>query len=764
MSQIINLGSIGPTVATQFDTDAGSAIPALSILQILGGTNINTAGAGNAVTVNLDAVITLTTVNAITFDTNVAAAGVTLSGTTLSADGTDADININITAKGAGTVIIDELTLTTDLAVTEGGTGASSLTDHAVLVGSGTGAITAVGPGLTGQVLRGSTGADPSFGAVDLTTDVTGYLPVGSGGTGVGSVTAHALVIGDGTNALNELAVGATGETIMGSTGADCGWTGSPSFSGSVTAGTGLTVTTGNADISAGNLTLPTTSATAGNITINSVNALQMYGTRNFFAAGAGNYTLTTSADNIGIGSTALDSLTLGDYNIAIGTNAGTGLAEESNCIAIGYNCYSQAAGYGGQNIYIGSNIASVSSNNRNTSRTVAIGYNAMTKQSQNAGDAVYIGANCMTNVFGNHARNVFIGSSSGYNITGNGYPSSNTAYENTVIGHAALGISTGYPQGNICIGCYAGYALTGNEKSNILIGNNGVAADANTIRIGTNGSGIREQNKSYFAGIYGVTPAGTLNVALIDSNHQLGSVASLGVENGGTGAATLTDHAVLVGSGTGAITAVGPGSTGQVLRGSTGADPSFGAVDLTADVTGTLPVDNGGTGATTLTDHGILLGSGTGAITPLGEASNGQLPIGSTGADPVLATLTAGAGMSITNAAGSITIDNLITLNAQTDSYQLVLGDAGKLIKMNKASANTLTIPKDATVDHPTGTQILIMQYGAGATTIAAEDGTITIRYDSDLTLVLNGQYALAACIKIDDNEWVCGGNLQAA
>ena len=69
------------------------------------------------------------------------------------------------------------------------------------------------------------------------------------------------------------------------------------------------------------------------------------------------------------------------------------------------------------------------------------------------------------------------------------------------------------------------------------------------------------------------------------------------------------------------------------------------------------LTVPYGGTGLDTITDHGILLGSATGAITPLAAATNGQLPIGSTGADPVLATLSAGEGIDITNAAGSITI-----------------------------------------------------------------------------------------------------------
>ena len=44
------------------------------------------------------------------------------------------------------------------------------------------------------------------------------------------------------------------------------------------------------------------------------------------------------------------------------------------------------------------------------------------------------------------------------------------------------------------------------------------------------------------------------------------------------------------------------------------------------------LPVASGGTGAATLTDGGVLLGSGTGAVTALGQATNGQLVVGSTG------------------------------------------------------------------------------------------------------------------------------------
>ena len=80
------------------------------------------------------------------------------------------------------------------------------------------------------------------------------------------------------------------------------------------------------------------------------------------------------------------------------------------------------------------------------------------------------------------------------------------------------------------------------------------------------------------------------------------------------------------------------------------------GTSDLT-DVSGTLAVANGGTGATTLTDGGVLLGSGTGAVTATAVLANGELLIGDNSGDPTVATLTAGEGIDVTNGAGSITI-----------------------------------------------------------------------------------------------------------
>jgi len=86
-------------------------------------------------------------------------------------------------------------------------------------------------------------------------------------------------------------------------------------------------------------------------------------------------------------------------------------------------------------------------------------------------------------------------------------------------------------------------------------------------------------------------------------------------------------------------------------------------------------PVVEGGTGASTLTAHSLLLGEGTSAISPLGAATNGQIPIGSTGADPVLAAISAGTGISVTNGAGSITLatsSGLLTASPTLTSSQV--------------------------------------------------------------------------------------------
>jgi hypothetical protein len=101
------------------------------------------------------------------------------------------------------------------------------------------------------------------------------------------------------------------------------------------------------------------------------------------------------------------------------------------------------------------------------------------------------------------------------------------------------------------------------------------------------------------------------------------------------------------------------------------------------------------------------------------------------------------------------------VKYNRQTASYTLVDADRSKMVEMNVATANNLTIPLDATVPFAIGTQIEVAQYGAGQTTIVATSG-VTIRSASG-NLKIAAQYVAVSLIKIGTNEWYCFGNLSA-
>ena len=96
------------------------------------------------------------------------------------------------------------------------------------------------------------------------------------------------------------------------------------------------------------------------------------------------------------------------------------------------------------------------------------------------------------------------------------------------------------------------------------------------------------------------------------------------------------------------------------------------------------------------------------------------------------------------------------LTLSRKTDSYTLVYADQLKTIEMNKATANTLTVPANVFV---AGNQILITQYGAGQTTIAAGAG-MTLRSDGG-KLKINTQYSMATILFISATEAYVSGNL---
>ena len=105
--------------------------------------------------------------------------------------------------------------------------------------------------------------------------------------------------------------------------------------------------------------------------------------------------------------------------------------------------------------------------------------------------------------------------------------------------------------------------------------------------------------------------------------------------------------------------------------------------------------------------------------------------------------------------------IDNIneLQFTTPTASYTLLLSDAGKLVQTNVASANNLTIPPNSSAAFPIGTQILVVQVGAGQTTLVAGSGVAINSKDGNLKL--SAQYCGVTLIKRATDTWYALGDL---
>lgn len=113
----------------------------------------------------------------------------------------------------------------------------------------------------------------------------------------------------------------------------------------------------------------------------------------------------------------------------------------------------------------------------------------------------------------------------------------------------------------------------------------------------------------------------------------------------------------------------------------------------------------------------------------------------------------------AISTVAGLDAALTTLTANNQAGTaYTVVLGDAGKCVRMNNAAANTLTIPPNSSVAFPVDTIIFVSQEGAGATSIAAGSG-VTINAAEGLKV--GGQYRMVSVVKRATDVWVAVGTV---
>jgi hypothetical protein len=192
--------------------------------------------------------------------------------------------------------------------------------------------------------------------------------------------------------------------------------------------------------------------------------------------------------------------------------------------------------------------------------------------------------------------------------------------------------------------------------------------------------------------------------------------------------------------------------SSGNLTLGGT-----LSAVNLTSQVTGTLPVANGGTGITSF---------GTGVATALGQNVTGSggiaLATSPTFVTPVLGTPTSGtlSGCTVdgTDAVGFRNIPQ----NSQSAAYTLVLADAGKHIfhPSGDANARTFTIPANSSVAYAIGTAITFINMTSQVVTIAITTDTMYLSSAGTTGSRSLAQYGSATAIKMTSTTWLISGS----
>lgn len=102
------------------------------------------------------------------------------------------------------------------------------------------------------------------------------------------------------------------------------------------------------------------------------------------------------------------------------------------------------------------------------------------------------------------------------------------------------------------------------------------------------------------------------------------------------------------------------------------------------------------------------------------------------------------------------------IEQNAQSGNYTLALTDNGKHVYSTNAGAQTITVPTNATIAHPVGTSIDLVNNGTTAITFTTTGTTVyksgtSTAWASGGTLAVRG---MATLLKVATDTWFISGN----
>jgi len=600
----------------------------------------------------------------------------------------------NLTATGT-------VSLSNPLTVPNGGTGAATLTANGIVYGNGTSAVGVTAAGTTGQALLANSGNVPTWGAVNLVSTVTGTLQATNGGTGFNSYAVGDILTADTTSSFVRLPDVATGNVLL------SGGAGVQPLYGKV----GLTTHVSG--------TLPVANGGTGATTL----------TGYVYGNGTGAFTAALTIPNAGLTNS---SLTIGSTNIALGATSATlaGLTtvtltqDPVSALQASTKQYvdNQVATVSNQTFHTASAAASTANltatynngtagvgatltNSGVQAAFVIDGYTAslgdrilIKDQTTNAQNGIYT-----VTTLGTILTNWVLTRATDFNATGSG-PNYIETGASTFVTSGTVNASTGW-----------------------------VLTTTGTITVGTTSLTFAQTSSSS-------------SVTVTSPLLKTGSVISLQTVPttlGGTGLATLTAYNVLLGNGTGNVTFAAPGTTGYPLL-STGAssNPAFGQLSLTAGVTGTLPVANGGTGtATAFTVGSVVFAGASGVYTQ----NNANFFWDNTNKFLGIGTLAPTAHLTILSTAGGTVPSG--TLPTGTDLY-VVGADSGQTRITQDSFASYVAFTgrrADGTAASPSAVQSgeVISQFtgrGYGATQwAAASTGLLQIQAEGNFTNTSN-------------------------
>lgn len=230
------------------------------------------------------------------------------------------------------------------------------------------------------------------------------------------------------------------------------------------------------------------------------------------------------------------------------------------------------------------------------------------------------------------------------------------------------------------------------------------------------------------------VTPAlGTPSALVLTNATGLPSSALTGqvsLANGGTSASlTASNGGIFYSTGSAGAILSGTATAGQLLQSGASGAPAWSTTTYPATnaVSTLLYASSANVMAALATANSAVLITGAAGVPAWsGALTDGQVIVGSTGSAPVAATFTAGAGISITNGAGTITIsspDSGIAWSGIAGTTQAAAVNSGYIVQ--NASATTITLPATAAI----GDSVSVRGLGAGGFILAANTGQ-TIKY----------------------------------